>query len=159
MLVSLFKQFEVRTNQFSPISTDWLCLQHTQMPRTQDLETFVLMTTTMTTDGQTDCFTPCACTRGNYAAFYSAFIERSMCIPGFQSLSCRVIHHARVTNPLSYILGISGNNTSSACTFTKVTRYMYFSDKIVPEFPELLDEKWLPCPGPVSYCRAIQESQ
>ena len=37
------------------------------------------------------------------------------------------------------IPGIS--NTSSA--ITKITRYMYmyFSDKIMPEFPELLNEK------------------
>ena len=34
------------------------------MPRTQDLAIFV-PTTTTTTDGQTDCFTPCACARGN----------------------------------------------------------------------------------------------
>ena len=41
------------------------------MPRTRNLAIFVptTMTTTMkTTDGQTDCFTPCACVRGNEAA-------------------------------------------------------------------------------------------
>ena len=47
----------------SPIPTDSLCLQHAQMPRTQDLATFV--PTTMT-DRQTDYFTPCAYPRGNY---------------------------------------------------------------------------------------------
>ena len=50
---------------FSPISTDWLCLQYAQMPRTRDLAIFVPTTMmTMTTDRQTDCFTPCACVRG-----------------------------------------------------------------------------------------------
>ena len=53
---------------FSPISTDWLCFQHTQTPRTQDLVIFVPITTT---DGQTDCFTPCACARGNYCWIYA----------------------------------------------------------------------------------------
>ena len=41
------------------------------MPRTRDLAIFVptttTTTTTTTTDRQTDCFTPCACTRGNYS--------------------------------------------------------------------------------------------
>ena len=51
---------------FPPISTDWLCLQHAQTPRTRDLAIFVpTTTTTTTTDGQTDCFTPCACAWGN----------------------------------------------------------------------------------------------
>ena len=54
---------------FSPISTDWLCLQHTQMPRTQDLVIQVRAddndNDNVTTDGQTDCFTPCTCARGN----------------------------------------------------------------------------------------------
>ncbi|MCG8627030.1 MAG: hypothetical protein MJE68_34150 [Proteobacteria bacterium] len=39
------------------------------MPRTRNLVIFVptTTTTTMTTiDRQTDCFTPCACARGNY---------------------------------------------------------------------------------------------
>ena len=54
-LVSLFEQFAA----FSPISTDGLCLQHAQMPRTQDLVIFILMTTT--TDRQTNCFNPCTC--------------------------------------------------------------------------------------------------
>ena len=57
-----FVKKRVKTS-FSPISTDWLCLQHAQTPRTRDLAIFMLTTT----DGQTDCFTPCACARGNYA--------------------------------------------------------------------------------------------
>ena len=55
---------------FSPISTDSLCLQHTQMPRFRDLVIFMpTMTTTTartTTDIQTDYFKPCACVRGKY---------------------------------------------------------------------------------------------
>ena len=35
------------------------------MPRTRDLAIFVPTTTPTTTDGQTDCFTPFACARGN----------------------------------------------------------------------------------------------
>ena len=54
-LESLFEHIEARKNQFSPISTDWLCLQHAQTPRTRDLAIFVPTTTT------DDCFTPCAC--------------------------------------------------------------------------------------------------
>ena len=62
----IFEQFEACTS-FSPISTDWLCLQLTQMSRLRDLAIFVPTTTTRTTttDRQTDCFTPCACARGN----------------------------------------------------------------------------------------------
>ena len=38
---------------FSPISTNWFCLQFPQLPRTRHLAIFV---TTTTTDGQIDCF-------------------------------------------------------------------------------------------------------
>ena len=54
----------VRTS-FSLLSTDWLCLQHAQMPRMRDLAIFVPITTTTTIDRQTDCFIPCACVGGN----------------------------------------------------------------------------------------------
>ena len=41
-LVSHFQRFEAHINQFFlPISTDLLCLQHAQMPRTRDLAIFV----------------------------------------------------------------------------------------------------------------------
>jgi hypothetical protein len=52
---------------FSTISTDSLCLRVAQMPRSRDLAIFVL-----TTDRQTDCFTPAAHarTRGNKAYHY-----------------------------------------------------------------------------------------
>ena len=46
----------------SQISIDSLCLQHAQMPRTQDLAIFVPTTTTR--DGQSDHLTPCACVQG-----------------------------------------------------------------------------------------------
>ena len=43
------------------------------MPRTRDLAIFVL-TTTMT-DGQTDCFIPCACMRGNKTLHHVYFVH------------------------------------------------------------------------------------
>ena len=64
VLVGHFQQFKAHRNQYF---IDILCLQYPQMPRTRDLVIFVpTTTTTTTTDRQTDCFTPCACTRGNY---------------------------------------------------------------------------------------------
>ena len=61
-LVSHVQQFEAHRNQFFTDITDLLCLQHTQMPRTRDLAIYMLTTTTTkATDGQTDCFIPCAC--------------------------------------------------------------------------------------------------
>ena len=58
---------------FSPISMYSFALQVAQGPRTPKLAIFVrtTTTTTTTTDIQTDCFTPCACARGNYQ-WYSA---------------------------------------------------------------------------------------
>ena len=48
------------------------------MPRMRDLAIFVPTTTTMTTDRQTDCFTPCACAQGNYSSsFHSINNSRS----------------------------------------------------------------------------------
>jgi hypothetical protein len=51
---------------FSTILIDLLCLRVAQMPRSPDLAIFVL-----TTDTQTDCFTPAthAGTRDNYCRF------------------------------------------------------------------------------------------
>ena len=43
---------------FSPILTDSLCLRVVQMPTSRDLAIFVPI-------DKTDCFTPCACARGN----------------------------------------------------------------------------------------------
>ena len=51
---------------FLPHLTVCLCLQLTQMSIFQDLVIFMPTTTTTTTDGQTDNFTPCACARGIY---------------------------------------------------------------------------------------------
>ena len=56
---------------FLPILTDSFCLRVAQMPRSQGVAIFVVMTTTdrWQTDNRqtdkTDCFTPCACARGN----------------------------------------------------------------------------------------------
>ena len=53
----------------SMILTVLLRLSLTMKPISRDLAILVPMTmttvTTMTTDGQTDCFTPCTCARGN----------------------------------------------------------------------------------------------
>ena len=93
-----------------------------------------------------------------YAAFHSAFIHGKVylytCVSLFilySSTSYWSYQSSAIYLILAHLHG----------TVTKVTRYMYFSDKIMPEFLELLDEKTmaLPCPGPVSYCRAIQELQ
>ena len=51
---------------FSSDSNRSVCLRITQVPRSSKLAIFVL--TTMT-DIQTDCFTPCACVRGNHIIF------------------------------------------------------------------------------------------
>ena len=52
---------------FSPISTDSLCLLVVQMPRSRDVAIFV-----PTTD-KNDCFTPCACARGNNLPYSRKF--------------------------------------------------------------------------------------
>ena len=46
---------------FSPISTDSLSLRVAQMPASRDLAIFV----PANDDDKTDCFTHCACARGN----------------------------------------------------------------------------------------------
>ena len=53
---------------FSPNSTDLLCLQLIQVPRSLDLVVFVSTQTITTHDNndRTDCFTPCACVQGNH---------------------------------------------------------------------------------------------
>ena len=53
---------------FSPNSTDLLCLQHIQVPRSLDLVVFVSIRTTTTCDNndRTDYFTPCVCVQGNH---------------------------------------------------------------------------------------------
>ena len=58
MILSIMKQIFFK---------DSLCLRVAQMPRSRDLAIFVPMTmmTMTTTDGQTGCFTPCACAWGN----------------------------------------------------------------------------------------------
>ena len=65
---------------FSPMSTDSLYLRVAQMPRSRDIAIFV-----PTTD-KTDCFTPCACARGNY---YVAHGKRrvKLCILGSNNIS------------------------------------------------------------------------
>jgi hypothetical protein len=68
---------------FWKISTDSLCLQVAQMPRSRDLAILVLTTDDRQTDTQTDCFTPAAHvrTRGNAIA---------RCLPPTpRSLICR----------------------------------------------------------------------
>ena len=52
---------------FLPYLTNLPCLPVTNVPASQDLAIFVptTTTTTMTTDGQTDYFTPCPCAWGN----------------------------------------------------------------------------------------------
>ena len=88
VLVSHVQQFETY-RKFSLISTDLLCLQHAQMPRSRDLVIFILTTTMMTTtDIQTDYFTPCACAQGNYYVlhFWGVF-EQGGCKSRFAALS------------------------------------------------------------------------
>ena len=62
-------------NNLKPTETSFTALQHTQTPRTRDLVIFVQMTT-MTTDIQTDYFTPCACTWGNEDILYKCTIDK-----------------------------------------------------------------------------------
>ena len=59
--VSHIQQFESHRKQFSPISTDLVCLQKAQMPKIQDLARFL----PTTTDKQTNHFNSCACTLSN----------------------------------------------------------------------------------------------
>ena len=84
----MFSYSKRTESSFSQISTDSLCLQHAQTPRSRDLAIFVLTTiTTMTmttTDIQTDYFTPCACTWGNQGSrehiphMHSMLVARSV---------------------------------------------------------------------------------
>ena len=53
------KESEYTEANFSPISTDSLCLWVAQIPRSLAVAIFIVTTTT----DKTDCFTPCACTR------------------------------------------------------------------------------------------------
>ena len=79
------------------------------MPRTQDLVIFVPMTTTTTTtDRQTDCFTPCACTRGNY--FFSlhsirinTVASRGLFIINVFAVGCLVPRKEVLHNPHSLV--------------------------------------------------------
>ena len=50
---------------FSLIFTVSLCLQVAQIPRSRDMAIFMVTTDRWQTTDKTDCFTPCACARGN----------------------------------------------------------------------------------------------
>ena len=56
-------RFLAKTSPFLPFAIVWSPLQHVKVPESPDRAVFV--PTTITTDGQTDYFTPYACVRGN----------------------------------------------------------------------------------------------
>ena len=64
-LIVSTERFEETEASFSPIWTYSFALLVAQAPRSPKQVIFVrTTTTTTTTDIQTDCFTPCACARG-----------------------------------------------------------------------------------------------
>ena len=109
----LWRSWPVQNNSkytetsFSPISRYSFVLQVAQGPRSPKLAIFVRTTTT---DGQTNCFTPCACTRGKNL--------KNVCIPlcqkfhGCTSTQCTHASYTSVPHHLSAFIHDSTYNVN-----------------------------------------------